>query len=108
MSDIAGNLGFDARKWSWFVALDVVMVLAGGFAWGDTVLVTLVSVIFIGAALIVGGVLQIIHAFANREPLNRGVIDSRTRKQRAQRDALSPCGRASLYPYHLRGSDGRN
>jgi uncharacterized membrane protein HdeD (DUF308 family) len=71
MVDTAHQSDFDTQhlgpKWGWFVALGSVMVLAGGFALGDTILVTLVSVIFIGAALIVGGVFQIIHAFANKE-----------------------------------------
>jgi uncharacterized membrane protein HdeD (DUF308 family) len=53
-------------KWGWFVALGVVMVLAGGFALADTVLVTLLSVIFIGAAMVVGGIFQVIHAYANK------------------------------------------
>ena len=69
MSDITvEQVGFHrlAPKWGWFVALGVIMLLAGGFALGDTVLVTLVSVIFIGAVLIVTGVFQIIHAFANK------------------------------------------
>jgi len=55
-----------AGRWGWFITLGIVMVLAGGFALGDTVLVTLLSVIFIGAMLVVGGVIQLIHAFANR------------------------------------------
>jgi uncharacterized membrane protein HdeD (DUF308 family) len=71
MTDIARQFGFEPRrvaaKWGWFVALGVGMVLAGGFALGDTMLVTFLSVIFIGAALLVGGVFQIIHAFANKE-----------------------------------------
>jgi uncharacterized membrane protein HdeD (DUF308 family) len=42
------------------------MVAAGVFALGDVVAFTLVSVIFIGAMLLVGGVFQIIHAFMTR------------------------------------------
>src|SRR5215471_13052976 len=70
MSDIpVEQVGFRhlAPKWGWFVALGVFMVVAGGLALGDTVLVTLLSVIFIGAVLIVSGVVQILHAFANKE-----------------------------------------
>ena len=71
MTDIARQLGIEPRrfatKWGWFVALGVGMVLAGGFALADTMLVTLLSVIFIGAALLVAGVFQIVHAFANKE-----------------------------------------
>jgi uncharacterized membrane protein HdeD (DUF308 family) len=70
MTDIAADFSPEMRslspKWGWFVALGVVMIAAGVFALGDTVLVTLISVIFIGAALVVGGAFQIIHAFANK------------------------------------------
>jgi uncharacterized membrane protein HdeD (DUF308 family) len=54
-------------KWGWFVALGIIMVMAGVFALGDTVLVALLSVMFIGAALLVSGIFQIIHAFANKD-----------------------------------------
>jgi uncharacterized membrane protein HdeD (DUF308 family) len=70
MTDIASDFSPEMRslgpKWGWFVALGVVMIIAGGFAFADTILVTLLSVIFIGVALVVGGVFQIIHAFANK------------------------------------------
>src|SRR5690348_16183862 len=71
MTDITREFGLDAQRlapnWGWFLALGVVMLLAGLFALGDTVMVTLLSVILIGDALIVGGVFQIIHAFATKE-----------------------------------------
>jgi uncharacterized membrane protein HdeD (DUF308 family) len=56
-----------AAKWGGFVALGVVMILAGIVALGETMLVRLASVIFIGGALQVSGILQIIHAAANRD-----------------------------------------
>ena len=56
-----------ARNWGWFVGLGVVLLVLGFFAFMDTVAVTLVSVIFIGAALVVGGAFQIAHAFMNRD-----------------------------------------
>jgi uncharacterized membrane protein HdeD (DUF308 family) len=71
MTDLAHQLGIEPRrfaaKWGWFIALGVGMVLAGGFAFVDTIMVTILSVIFIGAALLVAGIFQIIHAFANKE-----------------------------------------
>jgi uncharacterized membrane protein HdeD (DUF308 family) len=71
MSDIAQTSRLDFRslsgKWGWFVALGIGMILAGVFALGDTVVVTLVSVIFIGAAMLVAGVFQILHAFAIKQ-----------------------------------------
>jgi uncharacterized membrane protein HdeD (DUF308 family) len=74
MSDIpAGTRQFGlgyrgtAAKWGWFVALGIIMILGGVFALGDVVAFTLVSVIFIGAMLLVGGIFQIVHAFMTRE-----------------------------------------
>ena len=71
MSDIAHADGFETRplslKWGWFLALGIVMVLAGGLAFADTVLVTLVSVIFIGAMMVVAGIFQLVHAFAIKQ-----------------------------------------
>jgi uncharacterized membrane protein HdeD (DUF308 family) len=50
-------------KWGWFVALGAGLVLVGLFALVDVVAFTIISVIFIGAMLLVGGVFQILHAF---------------------------------------------
>ena len=60
-----GGLGYThvASKWGWFVALGVVLLLLGILALGDVVVVTLISTIFIGAMLLVGGVFQVVHAF---------------------------------------------
>jgi len=55
-----------ASKWGWFVALGSVLILVGIFALGDVVAFTLVSVIFIGAMLLVGGIFHIIHAFMTK------------------------------------------
>jgi uncharacterized membrane protein HdeD (DUF308 family) len=69
MSDVPMNRGLATRPqtgWAWFVALGIVMMLLGVFAWFDVVAVTLAGTIFIGAALLVGGVLQVVHAFMDR------------------------------------------
>jgi len=69
MSDVPMQRGLATRPrtgWGWFVALGVVMILLGVFAWFDVVAVTLAGTIFIGAALLVGGVLQAVHAFMDR------------------------------------------
>lgn len=55
-----------AHRWGWFVALGAALVVIGAVAWFEVVAVTLVSVIFIGAALLVGGVFQILQAFMVR------------------------------------------
>jgi uncharacterized membrane protein HdeD (DUF308 family) len=56
-----------ASKWRWFVALGIVLMVLGAAAWLDVVSVTLATTIVIGASMLVGGVLQIIHAFTTRE-----------------------------------------
>jgi uncharacterized membrane protein HdeD (DUF308 family) len=60
-----GGLGYThvADKWGWFVALGAALLLLGVFALGDAVAVTLISTMFIGAMLLVGGVFQAVHAF---------------------------------------------
>lgn len=52
--------------WGWFVALGIALMLLGAFAWYDVVGLTIVGTVLIGAALLVGGLLQIAHAFLNR------------------------------------------
>jgi uncharacterized membrane protein HdeD (DUF308 family) len=56
-----------SQKWGWFVALGIAMIALGVAAWLDVVAVTIAGTIFIGASLLVGGVLQIIHAFMTKE-----------------------------------------
>ena len=53
-------------KWGWFVALGVALLALGIIALGDVVAVTLFSVMLIGIAFLVGGVAQVIHAFATK------------------------------------------
>jgi len=55
-----------ARKWGWFVVLGIISVLGGVFALGHPLIVTLAGVIFIGAALLVSGVAQIVQAFMTK------------------------------------------
>ena len=54
------------RKWGWFVALGIGLIAAGLFAFADVVAFTLISVIFIGASFLVGGIFQVIHAFMTK------------------------------------------
>ncbi len=70
MSDVPMQTGQPTRPrtgWGWFVALGILMMLLGVFAWFDVVAVTLAGTIFIGAALLVGGVFQVVHAFMDRQ-----------------------------------------
>ena len=60
---LAGHIHQFRAKWGWFVALGAVMIVAGLIALGNLFAGTLVSVLYIGAMMAVGGVAQIIHAF---------------------------------------------
>ncbi len=55
-----------AHRWGWFVVLGVLLIAIGIFAWIEVVAVTLAGVILLGAAMLVGGILQALHAFAVR------------------------------------------
>lgn len=69
MTDVPARQGLATRPnlgWGWFVAFGIIMMLLGVFAWFDVVAVTLAGAVFIGAALLVGGIFQLIHAFMNR------------------------------------------
>lgn len=55
-----------AHRWGWFVAFGVLLIVIGVVAWFEVVAVTLASVLFLGAAMLVGGVFQIVHAFVVR------------------------------------------
>src|SRR5215469_15427826 len=70
MSDIVGQSTRRLRPgtgWGWFVALGVAQLVLGIVAWFDVVLFTIAGVIFIGAMLLVSGVLQVVHAFMDRD-----------------------------------------
>lgn len=67
-SSPTSNLSFRRPRshWAWFVVLGVLQILLGLFCWFDVIVATIAGVIFIGAALFVGGILQVIHAFFDR------------------------------------------
>ncbi|MGA9865918.1 MAG: HdeD family acid-resistance protein [Acetobacteraceae bacterium] len=62
-----GSLSNLSLKWGWFVILGIVLIVMGVIAWLDVVAVTIASTFVIGAALLVGGAFQIVHAFMTRE-----------------------------------------
>jgi len=71
MSDPTASAGVTAYRrprthWGWFVTLGILMILLGAFAWYDIIGLTLTGTIFIGAALLVGGVFQVVHALMDR------------------------------------------
>ena len=55
------------HKWAWFLALGVLMIVAGGIAIAYSALTTLFSVLFLGVLLIIGGAMQVVHSFQIRE-----------------------------------------
>jgi uncharacterized membrane protein HdeD (DUF308 family) len=50
-------------KWGWIVALGVVYLIGGIVAFGSVYLATVVSVLYVGALMIVAGIVEIISAF---------------------------------------------
>ncbi len=52
------------RKWGWFVALGIILVVLGMVALGASLLTTIVSMMFFGWLMIGGGIMEAIHAFA--------------------------------------------
>jgi uncharacterized membrane protein HdeD (DUF308 family) len=51
------------RHWGWYMALGILLIVLGTIAIGSTLVMTIASVFFFGWLLIVGGVLEAIHAF---------------------------------------------
>lgn len=60
---VAGHLSELRAKWGWFVALGLLMIIAGAIALGNLVLSTVVSVLYIGVLMAISGGAQIVHAF---------------------------------------------
>jgi uncharacterized membrane protein HdeD (DUF308 family) len=50
-------------RWGWFVALGVVLLVLGVLAFGNLLIATVASVVFVGALMVIGAIAQIIHAF---------------------------------------------
>lgn len=50
-------------RWGWFVALGIVLLILGFIGFVYVVAATLVSVIFIGVLMLIGGIGQLIHAW---------------------------------------------
>ena len=51
------------RYWGWYLALGIVLIVLGTIAIGSTLVMTIASVYFFGWLLIIGGVMEAIHAF---------------------------------------------
>jgi uncharacterized membrane protein HdeD (DUF308 family) len=56
-------IGQARAKWGWFVALGVVLLIFGGIAFGNLFLATVASVYLIGWMMLLGGIVELVHAF---------------------------------------------
>jgi len=54
------------RKWQRLLGVGILLVVLGMIAIGASVFVTLATMVFVGCLMLVGGVLQTIHAIAMR------------------------------------------
>jgi uncharacterized membrane protein HdeD (DUF308 family) len=63
---LSGGLRVISGKWGWFVALGIIDLILGGVASTNLMLANLASVLFIGAAVFVSGIFQIVHACSAR------------------------------------------
>lgn len=62
-SMLAGHLSELRAKWGWFVALGVLMIIAGAIALAHLALGTVVTVLYLGVLMAISGAAQIFHAF---------------------------------------------
>ena len=62
------------NRWKWFVGFGVVLVILGAIALWNVVDATLVTTIFIGWLLVLGGIVQIIGAFATSGSMGARVL----------------------------------
>ena len=54
------------RKWPWLLGLGLLTVVLGMIAIGASVFVTLATMVFFGSLMLLGGVLQTLHAISIR------------------------------------------
>ncbi|OAP40787.1 hypothetical protein AU381_02500 [Sinorhizobium glycinis] len=50
-------------KWGWFVALGVLLIMAGGIAFGNLLMATVASVYYVGLIMLIGGLLNLAQAY---------------------------------------------
>jgi len=63
-----GSIGIEEvrKHTTWFLVVGIVLVILGMVAIGSAVAMTIVSVLFLGWLLIVGGVFEVVHGFSHR------------------------------------------
>lgn len=63
LGDFMSTLG---HKWKWFVGIGALLIILGMLALGNQLMATVFSIYYIGALMLISGVLEIIHAFKVR------------------------------------------
>lgn len=58
-----GSLETLRKNWGWFLLLGIGLIILGILAIGASTVTTIVSIIFLGSLLLIGGILQIIYSF---------------------------------------------
>lgn len=66
VTEIRHNLSSLHRKWGWFVALGLVMVIVGAFALSSVVVATFATALAIGIMLIAAGIVEVVGSFWSR------------------------------------------
>ncbi len=59
------------RRWGWFLALGIGMLIAGGVAAVNLVAATFVSILYIATMMVAAGVFEVVHAFTDTGLLRR-------------------------------------
>ncbi len=72
MTDIESVFGEAKKNWGWLFALGMLFVILGIAGLGMTVALTITSLIFFGAFILVGGIFQLISAF--KQKAGKGMI----------------------------------
>ncbi|RCS24815.1 HdeD family acid-resistance protein [Phyllobacterium salinisoli] len=54
-------------KWGWFAGIGILLLILGGIALGNLVIATVASVYFIGMLMLIGGIIEIVHAFGVKD-----------------------------------------
>jgi uncharacterized membrane protein HdeD (DUF308 family) len=67
------DLAHFRSKWGWIVALGALLIVGGAIALFDISMATLVTVYYVGAAMLAAGVMEIVTAFQIR-PLGRAIL----------------------------------
>lgn len=60
----AGELG---SKWGWFLALGIGLIVLGAIGLGMTFAATIISVMYFGVLMFIGGIMEFAHLFATRK-----------------------------------------